>query len=136
MLNLKNMHILYGFCPKQRLWVQVRTASAVLTSTHNLCCGAKINKNVKVNQWTCYPNVHCHYNKNNKREIDVSRCSVLYKKKILFLDKGQEAENLKKEYNKTGVCLGIPNFLIFALKHRLWVLVRIAEVVLTSTLNL
>ena len=27
-------------------------------------------------------------------------------------------------YSKTGVCRGIPIFLIFAPKHRLWVLVR------------
>ena len=37
-------------------------------------------------------------------------------------------------YSKTGVCMGIPVFLIFAPKHRLWVLVRVA--VLTSTHNL
>ena len=30
-------------------------------------------------------------------------------------------------YSKTGVCRGIPIFLIFALKHRLWVLVRTAS---------
>ena len=30
-------------------------------------------------------------------------------------------------YSKTGVCGGIPNFLIFAPKHRLWVLVRTAS---------
>ena len=29
-------------------------------------------------------------------------------------------------YSKTGVCGGIPIFLIFAPKHRLWVLVRTA----------
>ena len=29
-------------------------------------------------------------------------------------------------YSKTGVCRGIPIFLIFAPKHRLWVLVRTA----------
>ena len=28
---------------------------------------------------------------------------------------------------KTGVCMGIPIFLIFAPKHRLWVLVRTAS---------
>ena len=31
-------------------------------------------------------------------------------------------------YNKTGVCRGIPIFLIFAPKHRLWVLVRTASI--------
>ena len=31
-------------------------------------------------------------------------------------------------YSKTGVCRGIPIFLIFAPKHRLWVLVRTASV--------
>ena len=31
-------------------------------------------------------------------------------------------------YSKTGVCTGIPIFLIFAPKHRLWVLVRTASV--------
>ena len=36
-------------------------------------------------------------------------------------------------YSKTGVCRGIPIFLIFAAKHRLWVL---AEAVLTCTLKL
>ena len=30
-------------------------------------------------------------------------------------------------YSKTGVCRGIPIFLIFAPKHRLWVLVRTAS---------
>lgn len=30
-------------------------------------------------------------------------------------------------YSKTGVCRGIRNFLISTLKHRLWVLVRIAS---------
>ena len=30
-------------------------------------------------------------------------------------------------YILTGVCRGIPIFLIFALKHRLWVLVRTAS---------
>ena len=30
-------------------------------------------------------------------------------------------------YSKTGVCRGIPIFLNFAPKHRLWVLVRIAS---------
>ena len=30
-------------------------------------------------------------------------------------------------YKKTGVCRGIPVFLIFAPKHRLWVLVRTAS---------
>ena len=30
-------------------------------------------------------------------------------------------------YRKTGVCRGKPIFLIFALKHRLWVLVRTAS---------
>ena len=30
-------------------------------------------------------------------------------------------------YSKTGVSRGIPIFLIFALKHRLWVLVRTAS---------
>ena len=30
-------------------------------------------------------------------------------------------------YSKTGVCRGIPIFLIFTLKHRLWVLVRTAS---------
>ena len=30
-------------------------------------------------------------------------------------------------YRKTGVCRGIPNFLIFDPKHTLWVLVRIAS---------
>ena len=30
-------------------------------------------------------------------------------------------------YTKTGVCRGIPIFLIFAPKHRLWVLVRTAS---------
>ena len=41
-------------------------------------------------------------------------------------------------YSKTGVCGGIPIFLIFAPKHRLWVLVRTAsrEAVLTCTHNL
>ena len=29
-------------------------------------------------------------------------------------------------YSKTGVCMGIPVFLIFSPKHRLWVLVRTA----------
>ena len=38
-------------------------------------------------------------------------------------------------YSKTGVCRGILIFLIFAPKHRLWVLVR-AEAVLTCTYNL
>ena len=37
-------------------------------------------------------------------------------------------------HRKTGVCRGIPIFLIFALKHRLWVLV--AEAVLACTRNL
>ena len=32
------------FCTKHRLWVHVRTASAVLTSTHNLYFEAKIRK--------------------------------------------------------------------------------------------
>ena len=36
-------------------------------------------------------------------------------------------------YSKTGVRRGIPIFLIFALKHRLWVL---PEAVLTCTQNL
>ena len=36
-------------------------------------------------------------------------------------------------YRKTGVCRGIPIFLIFAPKHRLWVL---GEAVLTCTHNL
>ena len=44
-------------------------------------------------------------------------------------------------YSKTGVCRGIPIFLIFDPKHRLWVLVRTAsarlgEAVLTCTHNL
>ena len=30
-------------------------------------------------------------------------------------------------YSKTGVCRGIPIFLIFAPKHRLWVLIRTAS---------
>ena len=30
-------------------------------------------------------------------------------------------------YRKNGVCRGIPIFLIFTLKHRLWVLVRTAS---------
>ena len=30
-------------------------------------------------------------------------------------------------YSKAGVCRGIPIFLIFAPKHRLWVLVRTAS---------
>ena len=30
-------------------------------------------------------------------------------------------------YSKTGVCMGIPNFLIFDPKHKLWVLVRSAS---------
>ena len=30
-------------------------------------------------------------------------------------------------YSKTGVCRGIPIFLIFGTKHRLWVLVRTAS---------
>ena len=33
-------------------------------------------------------------------------------------------------YSKNGVCRGIPIFLIFALKHRLWVLVRTASAVI------
>ena len=39
-------------------------------------------------------------------------------------------------YSKTGDYRGIHYFLIFALKHRLWVLVRTAEAVLTCTHNL
>ena len=31
-------------------------------------------------------------------------------------------------YSNTGVCRGIPIFLIFAPKHRLWVLVRTAKI--------
>ena len=31
-------------------------------------------------------------------------------------------------YSKTGVCRGIPIFLIFAPKHRLWVLVKTASI--------
>ena len=34
-----------NLCSKHRLWVLVRTAEAVLTSTHNLCFGAKNMKN-------------------------------------------------------------------------------------------
>ena len=34
---------------------------------------------------------------------------------------------LNPTYSKTGVCRGIPIFLIFAPKHRLWVLVRTAS---------
>ena len=37
---------------------------------------------------------------------------------------------------KTGVCRGLPIFLIFAPKHRLWVLVSLGEAVLTCTYNL
>ena len=46
-------------------------------------------------------------------------------------------ENLKqnKIISKTGVNRGIHFFLIFALKHRLWVLVNV-EAVLTCTHNL
>ena len=39
-------------------------------------------------------------------------------------------------YNKTGVYMGLHYFLIFALKHILWVLVRINEAVLTCTHNI
>ena len=39
--QLKNANIFSYFCPKHRLWVLVRTASAVLTSNHNLCFGQK-----------------------------------------------------------------------------------------------
>ena len=35
-------------------------------------------------------------------------------------------------YSKIGVCRGIPIFLIFAPKHRLWVLVRTAIYVLNK----
>ena len=44
--QLKNFDNFLIFAPKHRLWVLVRTASAeaVLTSTHNLCFGAKIRK--------------------------------------------------------------------------------------------
>ena len=43
--------IFFLFLLKHRLWVHVRTASAVLTSTHNLCFGAKIRKKV----YPCIP---------------------------------------------------------------------------------
>ena len=39
-------------------------------------------------------------------------------------------------YSKSGVYRGIHYFLIFALKHILWVLVRTAEAVLTCTHNI
>ena len=39
------LHTFLIFAPKHRLWVLVRTTGeAVLTSTHNLCFGAKIRK--------------------------------------------------------------------------------------------
>ena len=47
---------------------------------------------------------------------------------IYHLKLNKQAFNListKLLYSKTGVCRGIPIFLIFAPKHRLWVLVRV-----------
>ena len=38
-------------------------------------------------------------------------------------------------YSKTGVCRGIPIFLIFAPKHRLWVLVRTASPIYVLSKN-
>ena len=40
--HYKFLHIFLIFAPKHRLWVHVRTP--LLTSTHNLCFGAKIRK--------------------------------------------------------------------------------------------
>ena len=39
-------------------------------------------------------------------------------------------------YRKTGVCRGIPIFLIFALKHRLWVLVPTTYVLSKNKKNI
>ena len=54
--------------------------------------------------------------------------------KIILVNKHQENMSVKCVppqtpllYSKTGVCRGIPIFLIFAPKHRLWVLVRTAS---------
>ena len=38
--------------------------------------------------------------------------------------------------NKTGVCRGIPTFLIFDLKHRLWVLIRTAPAINVLSKNI
>ena len=61
--------------------------------------------------------------------------AVLLGKHDTFLSLHQENMSVKcippqtpLLYRKTGVCRGIPIFLIFAPKHRLWVLVRTASV--------
>ena len=55
---------------------------------------------------------------------------------IIIQLKGKHQENMSVQsiptqtpllYSKTGVCRGIPIFLIFAPKHRLWVFVRTAS---------
>ena len=55
----KKFQIFYDYfsynCSKHRLWVHVRTAEAVLTSTHNLCFRTKI-KNKKNMYTPAYPN--------------------------------------------------------------------------------
>ena len=79
----------------------------------------------------------------NKMLLHVTRCSYCLFIHYLALS-GQEALFIRITcpcntypliphfYSKAGVCRGIPIFLIFALKHRLWVLVRVPLIYVLS----
>ena len=81
-----------------------------------------------------------------QKHLRVTSQSWIVKRKIFITLKKRHQEYMSMKsipphtpllYSKTGVYRGIPIFLIFAPKHRLWVLVRTAsEAVLTSTHNL
>ena len=68
-----------------------------------------------------------------KDKSRVRLCSAHYSVFVTYLSKHQENMSVKcippytpLVYSRIGVCRGIPIFLIFVLKHRLWVLVRTA----------
>ena len=68
-----------------------------------------------------------------ERKGDISQNNYTEQKETIHVSSGKHVLEMYTPVNptfiwkKTGVCGGIPIFLIFAPKHRLWVLVRTAS---------
>ena len=63
--------------------------------------------------------------RSHRRRYDVimSSCARWVYLRSILVSLGNHARETPLLYSKTWVCRGIPIFLIFALKHRLWVIV-------------
>ena len=103
---------------------------AVLTCTHNQCFEQKI-------QFIIFFYMEFFITLQLKKSLYTAWVTFRYDhwpRKPVLRDVHQDNMSMKSIppctpllYSKIGVCRGIPNFLIFALKHRLWVLVSTAS---------